>query len=105
VTTSRSKRCASIASSSAQEVAGPSGLDGVRRTGSVEASAQVGHVDLDRVGRRPGCRVTPDELDEPLGGDRLVRVQEQHGEHGPLLRGTELQRHPSATTSSEPRIA
>ena len=44
---------------------------------------------LERRRRRPGRVLAPETVDEPLGGDRLVRPQEQQREHGPLVAAAE----------------
>src|SRR6266511_1099771 len=47
--------------------------------------AQLGDVHLERVRRRRGWLLAPEVVDQALGGNRLVPVQEQEREQGPGL--------------------
>jgi len=60
----------------------------------LKRSAQRRHVDLDRVGGRPGRFLVPEQIDEPLGGDYLACVEEQDRQERTLLRGPEVGRGP-----------
>src|SRR5439155_26064853 len=57
-----------------------------------EQAAKLGDIDLDdlRGGRRPV--LAPELLDEPVGGDDLVRVQEEDGQERALLASAEPER-------------
>src|SRR5439155_1246313 len=50
-----------------------------------ERLAQFRDVDVDGLSRRRRGRDTPELVDQPLPGYELVRVQEQNGQHDPLL--------------------
>jgi hypothetical protein len=51
--------------------------------------AQPRHMDLDGLGRRGGRVLAPELLDQPVGAERLVGVQHQHGEQRTLLAPSE----------------
>ena len=47
-------------------------------------------VDLDRAGAARGRRFAPDPVDQPVGRDGHVGVEQQHGEHGARPLAAEL---------------
>ena len=57
-----------------------------------ELLAQLGHVHLHGLRRLLRRRLAPELVDEPIGRDRLVRVEQQHGEKRALLPPTEGER-------------
>ena len=57
----------------------------------VEQLAQLRDVDLHGLDRGRRRLLAPEVVDEPRGRHQLVRVQQQHGEHRPLLRPTQRQ--------------
>ena len=48
-------------------------------------------MDLERRAGRARRRVTPEVVDQPLGGHDVVRVQQQHCEHRALLARAEVE--------------
>ena len=60
----------------------------------LEKRAKTGDVTLDRVSGRGRRVLTPDVVDQPLDRNDLVRMQEQHGKHGALLRSSKRDRDP-----------
>ena len=62
----------------AKAVPGRGGGDDVA---APERLAQARDVHLDGLGRAPGRVLAPQREREPLGADRLVGMQQQHGEH------------------------
>ena len=93
--------------------------DGVDRVGlggeDVAGSARLDDVGAERPpqlrdgvleGGRRGLRraLTPDQVDEPVGGDDLTVVDEERREEGALPLPAELDGQPSSRTSSGPRI-
>ena len=64
-----------------------------RRATGLEHAPQVGDVDLEGGGGSGGPVVAPQQVDEAVEGDDVVGFQEQHGQHGPLLRTAEIE-HP-----------
>ena len=78
-------------------VAGPAGLDhvGSERGGHrLEGAAEVGHVDLHEVARPVAGALAPHVVDDAVQRDDMAVVEEEHGQHGPLLRPAEGQRRP-----------
>ena len=57
-----------------------------------EHLAQVRYVPLNDLVRARGRLLTPDLVDQPIRGDRLAAVQEQHGQQRPLLGRAQRQR-------------
>jgi hypothetical protein len=74
-----------------QDVARRPGGDDVREAGRLEASAQIRDVDLHRMGGGARRAVPPHKVDQPVRGDRLVRVEEQHPEKRALLRRAQVE--------------
>jgi hypothetical protein len=73
-----------------QGVAGGPGEDDRLAGHRIQYLPELGHVDLDRVGSRAGRSIVPHQLDQLVGGNDLVRVKEEDGQHGPLLRRPEV---------------
>lgn len=60
----------------------------------LERLAEMRDVALEHVHRRLWRRVAPDLIDQPVGRDDLIRVQEEQRENSPLLRAAERERSP-----------
>ena len=56
-----------------------------------ERLPQAGHVHLQRGARRLRRRIPPELVDQPLGRDDAVRVQQEQREHRPLLARPEVE--------------
>jgi hypothetical protein len=80
----------------AQDVAGRARDDHTRS----ELPAQLGDEDVDALDDRRGRRLAPELVDQPLGRDHLVRVQEQDGEQRARLDAAERQ-HAAVGTDLE----
>jgi hypothetical protein len=50
-----------------------------------ERLAELGDIDLQGLLRRLGWLLFPERIDQAIGGDHPVRLQEQHGQEGALL--------------------
>ena len=59
-----------------------------------EQLAQLRHVDLDRVGGRRRRLLAPELVDQAIGRDDLIRVEDQDDEQRSPLRAAELERPP-----------
>jgi hypothetical protein len=57
-----------------------------------QLAAQARHVDVDALGDGRRRRLAPQLVDQALGGDHLVRVQQEDGEQRALLRAAEHER-------------
>jgi hypothetical protein len=55
----------------------------------LEHLSQMRDVALEHVRGRLRRRLAPQVIDQSVGGDDLVRVQEEHGEHSALLGAAE----------------
>ena len=66
--------------------------------------AQLRHVDLERVRRGRRRLLAPEVLDQPIGGDELVPVQEKQREQRTRLTAFYRERRAIRPTSSGPRM-
>jgi hypothetical protein len=57
-----------------------------------EQFSKTGHVDVQRLVGALGRVAFPERIHEPVLRDNLVRVQQQHGQQGALLRAAEIDR-------------
>src|SRR5207248_10310725 len=60
----------------------------------LERLAEMRNVALEHVRGGLRWRVAPQVVDQSVGGDDLVRVQQEQREHSPLLRAAERERSP-----------
>ncbi len=60
----------------------------------LEELAEIGDVALEHVRSRFRGRLTPDLVDQPVGTDYLVRVEDEQRKDGPLLCAAERQERP-----------
>jgi hypothetical protein len=68
-----------------QAIPGATGLDPL----GTERQAEAVNVDLERLSCRSRRRSAPELIDEALAGERLIRVEEQHGQKRALFRRPE----------------
>jgi len=79
---------------SLEHVPGRPGADHSVSGQRLDGLPQLRDVNLDRVHGRARRVSRPHQVDQPVGGDDLVGVQDQDGQHGPLLGRPEVGRDP-----------
>ena len=68
----------------------------------VDDAAQLGHLAMDLGDRADRGRLAVELLGEPLDRDDAVRLQQQHGEHGPLVAAAERELGAAAARLERP---